>query len=84
MAKPVQLGDEAPVSDTDPRMLRVVRLRPGEKDCDHCALSRGALGLCATGHPLDCVNFGGLLYEDYACAVFVDDIPRLAMKGQLA
>lgn len=84
MAKPVQLGDEAPVSDTDPRMLRVVRLRSDGNDCDHCALSRGALGLCATGHPLDCANFGGLLYEDYSCAVFVDDIPTLTLKGILS
>lgn len=84
MAKPVRLGDEAPVSDTDPRMLRVVRLRSAGNDCDHCALSRGALGLCAMGHPLDCGNFEGSLYADYSCAVLVDDIPVLTVKGLLA
>lgn len=86
MSRTMKLGDEAPVSDTDPRMLRVVALRISDTDgeCEYCALRRGALAVCANGHPLDCVNMPRALHYRNACAVFVDDIPVLAVKGILA
>lgn len=80
-----KLGDEAPVSDTDPRALRVVQIAAPYDQCRYCALSRDKLALCAfrktAAHPLDCLNLPG---DGRFCAVFVDDIPLLTLKGILA
>lgn len=83
-----QLGDEMPAPDG--RTLRVVAVQRGALVarygdgvmCNVCALHPVRLGLCNLGggdHPFHCRVTRGA-----QCAVFVDDIPVLAMKGILA
>lgn len=78
-----KLGDEMPVSLLDRRRLRVVRVDPatGKVECLYCALAPERLDACnfKGEHRFHCSKL-----PRHHCAVFVDDIPVLTMKGILS
>lgn len=82
-----QLGDEMPAPDG--RTLRVVRITEETQEfrgaCSICALYHDRLGLCRSpgGPGLDLHSFDCARLPEDCIAVFVDDIPVLAVKGIL-